>query len=199
MRWLWVVGGCILAVIGAMLIFGACQKNAVRASLARSTAPLLVPADPWRAAFDFTAPPGATDLYSFRWNFGVGATDSVAGWQVGPAAMYEAPRLTEAPGEKEVAEVLRAATDPDCAVVDAQSEIRLCSYPAEFELGGVSANLVRSITAGGVTQTLVVTYVNRGADRSSYNPESLEARYLAASFDPMPIDGDIGDYLVYIY
>ena len=195
---MWVLATLVCIVVVAMVAFGACQRRAVNAAIERSTTPILVPAEPWNADFDFTAPPGTTNLYLFRWNFDVGATDAVTGWQVGPGADFDPPSLVEAPGEAEVQRILTAANDAECPVVDSNNQTALCTYPAEFELGGVHAFLVRPMPIGEGS-TLVVEYVNRGGDRGTYNPDALEARYAAADFAALAIDGDLSDYLVAIY
>ena len=89
-------------------------------------------------------------------------------------------------------EVTQAARGgQDCELVDAERQLRLCLYPAEFARDGVNAYLVRPID----DHVLVVDYLNLDADRRTYNPTSLEARYLAGDFEPIPIDGNIDDYL----
>ena len=180
----------------AMLLLGSCgQRGAVADSLSRSTAPLLVPTGEWRDGFEFTAPPGATDLYQLQWNFQAGATDVVTGWQVASTTAYDQALLAEGPGQELVDEALRAARGDGCVIADPAFDLQLCTYPAEFARGGVNAYLVRLVE----NQILVIGYNNLGGDRTTYAPQSLEARFITADFDQLPIDGDIDPYLVYIY
>lgn len=178
-------------MVGVLLI-GGCQQRAVDQAIERSSAPLLVPAGEWTDEFRFTAPPGSTDLYQMRWNFRPGRTDLVTGWQVSSSTDYDETSLTEGPGQDLIDEALRAARGEDCDTVDAALEVQLCTYPAEFARGGVNAYLVRLVQ----NRILVVDYVNIDGDRAEYDPDSLEARFLAADFTPVPIDGDIDEYLV---
>ena len=183
------------AIVMVVAIAGCGQRSAVDDSLERSTTPLLVPGGEWRDAFEFTAPPGATDIYQTQWNFRAGATDVVTGWQIASTSTYDQARIAEGPGQELVDEALRAARGEGCVVADPTFELQLCTYPAEFARGGVNAYLVRLLQ----NQILVVNYNNLNGDRTAYAPESLEAQFITADFDPIPIDGDIDPYLVYIY
>lgn len=186
MRW-------ILAVAVAALLLLGCTERGVNDAIDRSTAPLLVPTGQWRNAFDFTAPPGSTDVYQFRWNFEAGATDIVSGWQLGPTGgMGKGFVRTES---DPYTDSLRATLDDRCDVVDQESGIRMCSYPAEFARGGANVYLVRELGE----RSLVVEYLNIDGDRNEYNPAALGVRFITAEFEVVPIDGDISDYLVYIY
>lgn len=174
----------------------ACQGRAVDAALERSTAPLLVPQGTWTEDFRFTAPPGSTDLYQFRWNFRPGRTDLVTGWQVSATSGYEPAAIAEGPGQDVVDQALRASRGDGCEIADPELDIQICSYPSEFSRGGVTSYLVRLEQ----DHLLVVDYLNIDGDPMDYNAESLEARYLSADFVTVPIDGDeIDDYLVVIY
>lgn len=181
-------------VLAMALLATACQQRGVNDALERSSAPILVPSGEWQEAFEFTAPPGATDLYQLRWNFAPGATDVVTGWQIASTTNYDQAAFAEGPGESLVDEALRASRGEDCQVADAAMELQLCMYPAEFARGGVNAYLVRLIQ----NHILVIDYNNIDGDRTLYDPDALEARFIAAEFDAVPIDGDISDYLVYI-
>ena len=149
----------------------------------------------WRDAFAFTAPPGSTDLYQLRWNFRPGVTDLVTGWQVAETSTYDETAISEGPGQTVVDEALRAARGENCEIADAEAGLQLCAYDAEFARGGVNAYLVRLVE----NQILVIDYANVGGDRMAYNPDSLEAQYLNASFESIPIDEAADEYLVYIY
>lgn len=187
---------CLALACTTLLLLGACrQKDAVNDSLERSTAPLLVPMGEWRDGFEFTAPPGATDLYQLQWNFRAGATDVVTGWQVASTTTYDQALINEGPGQELVDEALRAARGDGCVVADAALELQLCTYPAEFARGGVNAYLVRLVE----NHILVIGYNNLNGDRTVYSSQALEARFITADFEPTPIDGNIDDYLVYIY
>ena len=186
----------VVVVVLLVLVGEACgQRSAVNDSLERSTAPLLVPTGEWREEFEFTAPPGATDLYQLQWNFRAGATDVVTGWQIASTTSYDQALLAEGPGQELVDEALRAARGDQCVVADAAYDLQLCTYPAEFARGGVNAYLVRLVE----NQIVVINYNNLNGDRTVYSPEALEARFITADFEPTPIDGAIDDYLVYIY
>lgn len=174
---------------------GGCTKGAVDDAVARSTAPLLVPMGTWRDAFEFTAPPGSTDLYQLQWNFRPGRTDLVTGWQVASTTTYDETAMTEGPGQAVVDEALRAARGEGCTVPDRAAGIQLCVYDAEFALGGVNAYLVRLVD----NHILVVDYSNLDGERTIYNPDSLEARFINADFESVPIEQAADDYLVYIY
>jgi hypothetical protein len=186
------MAGRLVAVVLAAVLFVSCQQQAINAAIERSSAPVLVPTGDWRGGFEFTAPPGSTDLYQFRWNFRAGATDIVAGWQVATTSSHGGTSMAEGPGQDLLDEVTQAARGgQECELVDAERQLRLCLYPAEFARDGVNAYLVRPID----DHVLVVDYLNLDADRRTYNPTSLEARYLAGDFEPIPIDGNIDDYL----
>ena len=178
-----------------LLLLAGCTQNAVDASLERSSAPLLVPQGEWTDAFEFTAPPGATDLYQLRWNFRPGALDFVTGWQIAVTTSYDEAKLAEGPGQEVVDEALRAARGDGCTVADAAAGVQHCTYDAEFGLDGVNAYLVRLVE----NHVLVIEYKNPTGSRLDYNPDTLDARFITADFDPVPIDGNIDDYLVYIY
>ncbi len=181
--------------MAAVLLCAACTGQAVNDALERSTAPLLVPQGEWTAEFRFTAPPGSTDLYQFRWNFQPGRTDLVTGWQVASTTNYDETAITQGPGQSVVDQALRAARGEDCEIADAGLDVQLCTYPSEFSRGGVTAYLVRLEQ----NQVLVVDYLNIDGDPMIYSPDSLEARFLAAEFTAIPLDGAIDDYLVTIY
>jgi len=179
-----------------MLLLASCgQQAAVDESLARSTAPLLVPMGEWRDGFEFTAPPGATDLYQLQWNFEAGATDVVTGWQIASTTVYDQALIAEGPGQELVDEALQAARGEGCTVADVELELQLCTFPAEFARDGVNAYLVRLVE----NQILVIGYNNLNGERTVYSPQALESRFIAADFEPIPIDGDIDPYLVSIY
>ncbi len=180
----------------AVLLLAACsQRSAVDDALDRSTAPLLVPTGEWRDGFEFTAPPGATDLYQLQWNFTAGATNVVTGWQIASTTAYDEAMLAEGPGQELVDEALRAARGEQCTMADPAFELQLCLFPAEFARGGVNAYLVRLVQ----DHILVIGYNNLNGDRTTYSPQALEARFITADFEAIPIDGDIDPYLVYIY
>lgn len=185
-------------VIVAVGLFAttACQGQAVDAALERSTAPLLVPQGSWTEEFRFTAPPGSTDLYQFRWNFRPGRTDLVTGWQVASSGDYDAAVIAEGPGQAVVDQALRASRGDGCEVADPELGIQLCSYPSEFSRGGVTSYLVRLEQ----NHVLVVDYLNIDGDPMIYDADSLEAQYLRAEFAAVAIDApEIDDYLVVIY
>jgi|GEM_PF-1876747 len=184
-----------MVVIAVVLVATSCQQAGVNESMERSTTPLLVPTGEWREAFEFTAPPGATDLYQTRWNFSPGSTLSVSGWQIASSTSYDETLMTDGPGQELVDEALRASRGEGCVIGDPDSGIQLCAYEAEFALGGVNAYLVRLEQ----NQILVINYSNLGGERTTYNADSLEARYLTADFEAIPVDGDTDDHLVYIY
>lgn len=187
MRWMLVAG------VVALTLLGCSTERGVNDAIDRSTAPLLVPTGQWRNAFDFTAPSGSTDVYQFRWNFSAGATDIVSGWQIGPTGGRgtDFVRTESDP----YSEARRATLDDGCDVVDQEFGVRLCSYPSEFARGGANMYLVREVGE----RNLVVEYLNIDGDRNEYNPGALGVRFITADFDLVPIDGDISDYLVYIY
>lgn len=185
----------VFAMFGLVLLLSACQQAAVDDAIERSTAPVLVPTGEWRDSFEFTAPPGSTDLYQLRWNFSPGATDFVTGWQIASTTSYDQAAIAEGPGQELVDEALRAARGEDCVVADSSKDLQLCDYPAEFARGGVNAYLVRLVD----DHILVIDYNNLEGDRTTYDPASLEARFVNAAFEAIPVDGAIDAYLVYIY
>jgi len=177
------------------LVASACTAGAVNDAIERSSADLLVPSEEWRDAFEFTAPPGSTDLYQLRWNFRAGATDVVTGWQVTSNSTFDETRFSEGPGSDLVAEAIRAASGDGCTVIETDSTLQLCLYPAEFARGGVNAYLVRSVEG----HTLVIDYNNLTGDRTVFNPDDLAARFITADFDPMPLADIVDDYLVTVF
>lgn len=185
----WVVVAVLVALVAG------CTESAVNASLERSTAPLLVPQGEWTEQFDFTAPPGSSDLYQLRWNFRAGATDVVTGWQVASSTTYDAAALAEGPGQEIVDEALRAARGEGCTIADRSTGLQHCTYDAEFARDGVNAYLVRLLQ----NHILVIDYTNPAGSRLDYNANSLDAQFINADFEPVPIDSAIDEYLVYIY
>lgn len=184
-----------IVVLAVLLLVSCGQRGAVEDSLDRSTTPLLVPTGEWRDGFEFTAPPGATDLYQLQWNFTAGATDVVTGWQIASTTSYDQALIAEGPGQELVDEALRASRGEECVVADVDLELQLCAYPSEFARDGVNAYLVRLVE----NQILVIGYNNLNGDRTVYSPLALESRFIAGDFEPIPIDSDIDRYLVYIY
>jgi len=177
--------GLLIGAIALMVLaLASCQQAQVDQALDRSSAEILVPEGLWRQSFDFSAPAGSTDLYTFRWNFSPGATDVVVGWQVSATSEYE--RANDL-----VVEALRAARDDTCTAVDDQTNLALCLYDAEFARDGVNAYLVRPMEG----QVLVVDYINLDGDRLTYNPEALEAEFINASFERVPVDVASDAYL----
>ena len=176
------------------LVATACTAGAVNDAIERSSVELLVPGAEWRDSFEFTAPAGSTDLYQLRWNFRAGATDVVTGWQVAASSSFDETRFSDGPGSNLVAEAIRAASGDGCETTD-DPTLQLCLYPAEFARGGVNAYLVRAVEG----QTLVIDYNNLPGDRTVFNPEALEARFIAADFDPIPLADTLDDYLVTVF
>ena len=184
-----------VGAIAALVLIGCSPGGSVQDALDRSTARLLVPTGQWRNDFEFTAPAGSTDLYEMRWNFRPGATDLVIGWQIASTSTAGAGAIETGPTREPAVEALAAATADDCEVVDPAAGIRLCSFPAEFARGGANFYLVRDLAAHA-DRTLVIEYLNIDGDRNEYNPQALEARFIQADFEAVPIDGNIDDYLV---
>ena len=187
--------GAMLIAAAMALAVAACTPGAVNDAIERSSADLLVPGDEWRDSFEFTAPPGSTDLYQLRWNFRAGATDVVTGWQVATTSTFDETRFADGPGTDLVAEAMRAASGDGCTEIEADPRLQLCLYPAEFARGGVNAYLVRAVEG----QTLVIDYNNLPGDRTQYNPDALEARFIATDFDSTPLEDTVDQYLVTVF
>ena len=180
-------------MVGALLL-SACTAVAVRDAIERSTTDVLIPGGEWREAFQFTAPPGSTDLFELRWNFRAGATDVVTGWQVTSTSEYDEARFAEGPSTDLVNEAIRAAAGENCTEVDPDASLQLCTFPSEFARGGVNAYLVRLL----LDQILVIGYNNLSGDRTSYNPDALESRFINADFFLTDLS-EAEEYLVSVF
>lgn len=174
---------CSAAMAVMLVVSAGCQAGGTSQSLEGSTAPVLVPDGVWRDGFEFGAPPGAVDLYQTRWNYS--EVDEVSGWQVASSTMYDVVAIADGPGEDVVVEVLRASRGQGCSLVDSRLLVQLC----EYETNSYLVRLVQD-------HILVVDFLNDGGDRAAYNPAAVEARFITAPFELVPIDGDVDDYLI---
>jgi len=141
----------------------------------------MIPDAPFRANTTFTIYENWTDLYELRYNQDIGEPANFTALQFSDASI--GGQGADGPGDRIVANAQRASGDSRCSVVEAEPQLRLCVYAEQ-------SYLVRSFAVDGRKLTVVAHYFdnpdaalgNDAADRTVFNPDSIEGLVMSASF-----------------
>jgi hypothetical protein len=169
-----------------------------------SSADVLVPEAPFVDSYAFSLYPNWIDTYELLYNSELGQPEHVRAIQLNDGGSFGPNAFGEGFSEDELSAVDRARADAStasagaspCSLATAEPEVHLCVYDD-------GSFLVRQLTTGTGDATVVAFYhdnpsaVTGGpADNTRYNPESIEGRFMTASFDAMPLDEASDSFLV---
>lgn len=185
---------------GLAALLMACSGS-TRNQATLSGADVLVPEAPFSESYAFTVYDGWQNVYQLLYNSAIGSEEFVQAVEFTPNGEWGTNAFGEGLSQDEINVIERARDDAAsgdsgaCQIATSAPEVQLCVYP------GYSF-LVRGFPTGESTTWIVADYHDnpaaaRGtADPAVYNPDSIEARFMAADFQPVAVSDAIEEYLV---
>lgn len=190
-----------LLVVAMTTLLAACGGS-VEDRAAASEAPVLIPAQPFSDSYAFTLYSGWQDTYELLYNSAIGSEEFVQAVQFTPEGKWGTNAFSEGLSRSEMDALEQARDDAatlqsagPCTEAATAPTIVLCVYPE-------GSFLARSFDTDSGLNWIVANYhdnpaAHRGtADPTRFNPDSIEARFMAADFQLIDVESAAADYLI---